>query len=199
MSGQQINLDKTEINFSTNMPMATKDVIMQQLGVSSTAGHLKYLGLPSFIGRNKLAVFQSIKERVSKKLLGWKERVLSRAGKEVLIKAVAQSIPTYAMSCFRLPKELISKLNGLMAKFLWGSLSSGKSVSWIRWTKLCQPKSYSGLGFRSLEEFNCTLLAKQCWRLIQNPSSLFAKVLKTRYFANSNLWEAGLGFKPSHL
>ena len=49
----------------------------------------KYLGLPPIIGRSKREVFAEVKERVGKKLAGWKEKMLSIGGKEVLIKAVA--------------------------------------------------------------------------------------------------------------
>ena len=46
--------------------------------------------------------------------------MLSRAGKEVLIKAVAQAIPTYTMSVFQLPSKLCEELDGLYARFWWG-------------------------------------------------------------------------------
>ena len=63
----------------------------------------KYPGLPSIIGRSRNDVFVEIKERVGRKLSGWKEKNLSIGGREILIKAVAQAIPTYTMSCFQLP------------------------------------------------------------------------------------------------
>ena len=59
-----------------------------------------YLGLPTLIGRRKYETFAFLKERVWRKLQGWKGKLLSKAGKEVLIKAVAQSIPTYTMGGF---------------------------------------------------------------------------------------------------
>ena len=46
--------------------------------------------------------------------------MLSKAGKEVLIKAVAQSIPTYTMNVFQLPMKLCDELNAMCAKFWWG-------------------------------------------------------------------------------
>ena len=43
--------------------------------------------------------------------------LLSRVGKEVLIKAVAQSIPTYSMGEFQLPIKLCEELNSMCARF----------------------------------------------------------------------------------
>ena len=62
--------------------------------------HTKYLGLPSIIGQSKKQIFAEIKEKVGKKLAGWKGKLLSLGGKEILIKVVAQAIPSYTMSYF---------------------------------------------------------------------------------------------------
>ena len=82
--------------------------------------HNKYLGLPSIIGKSKTQVFAEVKERVGKKLAGWKGKLLSIWGREILIKVVAQAVPTYTMSCFQLPKTLCKDLENLMRNFWWG-------------------------------------------------------------------------------
>ena len=64
--------------------------------------HEKYFGLPSLVGRNKKNTFNSIKDKLRKKLAGWKEKLLSKAGKEVLIKTVAQAILTYTIEWFQI-------------------------------------------------------------------------------------------------
>ena len=46
--------------------------------------------------------------------------MLSKASKEVLIKAVAQSILTYTMSVFQPPMKLCDELDAMRAKFWWG-------------------------------------------------------------------------------
>jgi len=56
---------------------------------------MAYQGLPITIGRSKTQVFQSVREKVCKKLIKvWKRRFLLQAGREILIKTVVQAIPS---------------------------------------------------------------------------------------------------------
>ena len=87
------------------------------LGVPEIKEYEKYLGLPAFVGRHKKASFKYIKDWVWGKLQGWKEKLLSQAGKEVLLKAVVQAIPTFAMSCFWIPVGLCQDIEALIRKF----------------------------------------------------------------------------------
>ena len=95
------------------------------------------------------------------KLAGWKGKLLSLGGKEILIKAVAQAIPTYTMSCFLLPKSLCNELEKMMRNFWWGQKNQELKIAWISWRKMCKPKSLGGLGFRNFQAFNLAFLAKQ--------------------------------------
>ncbi|VVA20590.1 PREDICTED: reverse mRNAase [Prunus dulcis] len=49
----------------------------------------KYLSLPTIWGRTKTEALAYIKERIMKKIGGWKHNMLSQAGREVLIRAMA--------------------------------------------------------------------------------------------------------------
>ena len=69
------------------------------------------------MGKNKKNSFKEIKVKLARKLVGWKEKLLSKAGKEILIKAVAQAIPTYFMSYFKIPDFLCDELTSLMRNF----------------------------------------------------------------------------------
>ena len=51
---------------------------------------------------------------------GWKEKLLSQVGKEVMIKAVIQSIPTYSISVFKLPVSLCKEIETMIRQFWWG-------------------------------------------------------------------------------
>ena len=89
-----------------------------------------------------------------KKLQGWKENLLSQAGKEVLIKSIIQAIPTYTMNCFKLPRGLIKELEVLIRKFWWGYSGESRKVHWVKWERLCEDKEVGGLGFKEIEKFN---------------------------------------------
>ena len=77
------------------------------MGVKEVERFESYLGLPNLVGRAKYQTFSFLKDRVWKKIQGWKGKLLSRAGKEILIKAVAQSIPTYTMGGFSTTYEAL--------------------------------------------------------------------------------------------
>lgn len=62
---------------------------------------------------------------------------------------------------------------------------------------MCAPKERGGLGFRDLHAFNLALLAKQGWRVLENPESLISRMYKARYFPNSTFWDAPVPVMPS--
>jgi hypothetical protein len=70
----------------------------------------KYLGLPTPQGRLKRGVFQPLEMRFTKRMSAWREKELSAAGKEILIKSVAQAFPNYIMSVFKLSDGLCEDL-----------------------------------------------------------------------------------------
>ena len=63
----------------------------------------KYLGLPMVGGKSKVNTFWELREKISKRVMGWKEKYISKAGREILIKTVTQAIPTYTMGIFKIP------------------------------------------------------------------------------------------------
>ncbi|MDV3193925.1 MAG: hypothetical protein Q8835_02560, partial [Sweet potato little leaf phytoplasma] len=194
------------MNFEKSMFMVspnTSEEMIQYVKTNLRVNHMgmlgQYLGLPSQNARNKQEIFQHIKDRVWKTLQGWKRNFFSAAGREVLIKSVAQAIPNYAMSCFKFPLSFCNDLNSLCARFWWGGSEEGNKIHWHSWRKLCINKDHGGLGFRDLTIFNQAMLAKQSWRLIKYPNSLLAKVLKGRYYKTGNFLKASLGNNPSYV
>lgn len=189
-SGQLVNVNKSEILFSKHVKNETRHSIHQILPMQRVEHFSKYLGLPTYIGRAKTQVFQHVQDKIWKKLKGWKEKNLSFAGRATLIKAVAQAIPTYVMSNFLLPKGLCDQMESQICNFWWGSNVDRKKIHWVNWKKTCKAKSKGGVGFKDMRAFNEALLAKQGWRLITNPESLVAKLLKAKYYPSNDFLNA---------
>ncbi|GAA0148318.1 hypothetical protein LIER_07795 [Lithospermum erythrorhizon] len=126
-SGQRVNYHKSAIAFSLNVGEELKRDICEVFGVAEVSSHAKYLGLPTVAGKSKVELFDSITDRVQSKVEEWQPKLLSRAGNEVLIKAVAQPIPCYAMQCFRFLAMFCDDLEAIMGRFWWGS-SNGEKV-----------------------------------------------------------------------
>ncbi|GER27469.1 RNA-directed DNA polymerase (reversetranscriptase)-related family protein [Striga asiatica] len=107
------------------------------------------------------------------------------------MKAVLGALPTYSMSCFLLPQEVIRKISSTMANFWWNSNSNkAKSIHWKAWDKLTLPKKLGGLGFHDLNTFNRALITKQLWRLLTHPNLLVSKILKAKYFPKEDFFTA---------
>jgi hypothetical protein len=87
----------------------------------------------------------------------------------------------------------------MVQKFWWGSREGERKPNWVSWKDMCKPKHLGGLGFRDIELFNLALLARQGWRLLQNPDSLSARVPRARYYPNRDLLNASVGSSPSQV
>ena len=150
-------------------------------------------------GKSKTNTFKGVREKITKKVTGWKEKFISKAEREILIKMVAQVAPTYMMSIFKIPKQTCEDINSILAWYWWCQLRNEKKVYWMSWSRLCKLKKMGGMGFRDLNAFNLALLAKQAWKLVQKMDSLFYRIYKARYFPTTTFLDAEIGHNPSYV
>lgn len=197
-SGQNVNLQKSTVFFSSNTIGYNREEICGILQMSAATEQSTYLGLPNILGKNKSSVLGFLRERVRKRIQSWDGTILSRGGKEVLLKTVVQALPTFAMSVFLLPGGIIKDMENLMNRFWWQSSNNQhKGIHWMEWRRLTVHKSAGGMGFKDLHDYNLSMLGKQGWRLLTNQSSLASRVYKARYYPNGDFLNAPLGNNPS--
>ncbi|XP_019172459.1 PREDICTED: uncharacterized protein LOC109167843 [Ipomoea nil] len=171
LSGQGVNYHKSSICFSKNTREDNREEVAQVLGVVQASNFGKFLGLPSFLARNKKAAFDYIEDKIRQRIGSWNKKLLSEAGREILLKSIVQSMPTFSMSVFLLPISA--------------------------WDRLCVPKKFGGLGFKELRAFNLAMLGKPAWRFLTKPESLVACVYKAKYYPKDSFFDACLGNNPS--
>ncbi|XP_019166706.1 PREDICTED: uncharacterized protein LOC109162458 [Ipomoea nil] len=167
MSGQAVNYYKSSICYSKNTRDDDREEVASTLGVVQAPNFGKYLGLPSFVGRNKRAVFSYIDDKIRQRIGSWNKKLLSQA-------AIERTMNRY-----------------------WWRSKDDQGIHWKAWDKLCIPKKYRGLGFKELHAFNLAMLGKQAWRLLTKPESLVSRIFKARYYPKGSFFDACIGNNPS--
>jgi hypothetical protein len=123
-----LNKEKTALFFSRNTKQEIRDQIPQVAGIPSSQRIEKYLRLPALVGKSRTREFIGINDRVRRRITDWKSKLLTQAGKEVLLKSIIQAIPTYSMSIFLLLKELCKEINQMMQNFWWGQKDKERKI-----------------------------------------------------------------------
>ena len=135
-SGQRVNMEKSSILFAKGVGQQSREEIKLLLNVHNESLNEKYLGLPTVVGSTTMDAFKYLKDKLWTRVEGWQEKLLSAAAKEVLVKSVAQALPTYTMSVFRLPRGLCDHLTSVTRKFWWGSKEGKQKTAWVAWIGL---------------------------------------------------------------
>ena len=117
-SGQQLNKSKSSVMFGSKVVASLKTDLKRSLDITQEGGMGMYLGLPEKICGSKKQVFSFVQERMNDRTNTWSAKLLSKGGKEVQIKSVAQAVPSYVMSCYLLPQ-------GIKKTYLVQCLTSG--------------------------------------------------------------------------
>lgn len=133
LSGQIVGPAKSNIWFSGITAKEERDKVAAALQVNLAATSEMYLGAPIEVNA---ASFDFLIEKFSARLQAWKSRVLSPAGRLVLIKAVLQTLPIYHMATVKIPQKMIKVLTDIMRHFLWGAMDKDRYLSYVAWDRI---------------------------------------------------------------
>ncbi|GJZ52472.1 RNA-directed DNA polymerase, eukaryota, reverse transcriptase zinc-binding domain protein [Tanacetum coccineum] len=122
--------------------------------------------------------WDAIFQKISSKLTLWNARLLSTGGRLSLIKSVLGSLPTYYMSLYKVPVSVCNKLESMQNNFFISGDLDEKKMSWVSWKKCMASKNSGGLGIGSIMALNAGFLFKWIWRMLKQPSDLWAIVIK---------------------
>lgn len=155
------------------------------LGCKVGVAPFSYLGATIGTPANRIQFWNPLKSKVQRKLDTWDASKLSMAGRLILLKAAIDSIPSYWVSLYRVPEQILKELEQLQRNFLWGTSSTfGRKIHLVRWEEICKPKLEGGLGLTSLKIRNLGMLAKWWWRLYSERNKTWNSLLIQCYGHN---------------
>ena len=131
LAGQKVNLAKSRVLFSPNVPRRCKRSICKKQGINATQNLGHYLGFPLIYKGRSGDAFNFVIDKVQKKLNGWKAKFLSKARKMVLTKSVAIPIAKYYMQCHALPIKVCEAIDKLIRDFLWGLIAENRRMHMV--------------------------------------------------------------------
>lgn len=140
--------------FLGRMQPLSKKKISSLTGMSESKFPTTYLGVPLFQVAPKRRFFLPLLDSVRKRLCGWKGKLLSFAGRLVLIKHVLASILVHCFLALPVPRSILKELDKLMRNFLWSASEAKLKANLVNWDSVCKPKSEGGLGLRKMQDLN---------------------------------------------
>ena len=185
LSGLKINFHKSEV-FLFGEAKSCKKEYVQLFGCKEGEFPFKYLGIPMHHRKIQNKDWIELEERFQKKLCSWKGKHLSVGGRLVLINSVLSSLPMFMFSFFEAPKGVIKRLDYYRSRFFWQSDEHKKKYRLTKWTSLCRPKCFGGLGILDLEIQNKCLLSKWLFKLL-NEDGAWQSLIKKKYLQRKSI------------
>lgn len=109
-----MNKEKSAIYLNKEVSQGTVLIVELALGILRKEFTFIYLGCPIFHMRKNKLFYQSLMNKVSSKLQGWKSKIISYGGREVLFKHVLQSILIYYLSVINPPLNIMTVIQKML-------------------------------------------------------------------------------------
>ncbi|GJZ33112.1 RNA-directed DNA polymerase, eukaryota, reverse transcriptase zinc-binding domain protein [Tanacetum coccineum] len=194
-SGLCINVSKSKL-----IGIAVKDDYIHQAANRIGCGILKtpfsYLG--SKVGGNvcRICSWDEVVDKLIARLSKWKMKTLSIGGRLTLLKAVLGSLPIYHMSIFKVPKNVLHRMESIRSRFFNGIDLNSKKAIWVKWSKVLASKEKGGLGVSSFYALNRALMFKWVWRFKTQKDLLWSRVIKALHGDNGRIGNCSrIGYK----
>jgi len=147
-SMQKINLQKTKL-FILHSSQVRKRKLANIIRCQSSEFPSVYLGMPFFEGRIRASYWEVLINKIQRKLVGWKNKILSYAGRLNLIKHTLLSILVYSALVFKIPSSIAKRIDRLCREFLWNGEQGRKKFALVAWKTIFRDRKEGGLVIHS--------------------------------------------------
>ncbi|GJX42842.1 RNA-directed DNA polymerase, eukaryota, reverse transcriptase zinc-binding domain protein [Tanacetum coccineum] len=146
---------------------------------------------------SRINSWDDIVNKLLARLSRWKMKTLSIGGRFTLLKSVLGSTPIYYMSLFKVPLQVLRRMESIRSRFFNGIDVNEKKSSWFSWNKVLASKDKGGLGVSSFYVMNRALMFKWVWRFRTDNSSLWARFIKAMHGKDGLLGKSVKSSAPS--
>jgi len=161
-SGLKVNFHKISL-IGVNVPREFMEAACQFLHCKEGSTPFNYLGLPMGANPKKLYTWEPMLVKLRNKINSWGSKYVSLGGRIVLLNSVLNAIPIFYLSYLKISEKVVKEVECIQREFLWGGVRGGRKICWVKWRRVCQPRSKGGLGVRDVRLVNLSLMAKWKW------------------------------------
>lgn len=189
-TGLKVNYGKSSMVPINVDPMKMVE-LAQVFGCQIVQMPFTYLGLPLGTTRPSVIEFMPILNRMERHLMGI-SRMLTYAGRLILVNSIYSSMPTFYMCTLKLPIEILDQIERYSKYCLWnGGDLSKKGGCLVAWTQACRSKEEGGLGIINLRTNNTALLLKYLYKFYSKAELPWVQLTWQKLYRN--------GTRPPHL
>lgn len=157
LSGMKINYNKSDLlTLGIDEEENKKYAMLFCCNIGSFP--IKYLGVPLHFTKLKREDIQPVVVKLIKRVAGWRGKLLSIAGKLVLLKSCLATIPIYLLSVIKFPKWAIESINSQMANFIRNDSEGKHKYHLANWPSLTRRREYGGWGTPDLSNLTSVFL-----------------------------------------
>ncbi|GKA75313.1 RNA-directed DNA polymerase, eukaryota, reverse transcriptase zinc-binding domain protein [Tanacetum coccineum] len=176
-SGLRINLHKSKL-IGIAVDSSVVHEAANKIGCMATKLPFPYLGINIGDRMSRIKAWDNVIEKVLCRLSKWKMKSLSIGGRLTLLKSVLGSTPLYYMSMYKVPIQVLNKLESIRYHFFNGVEHNVRKMSFVKWKNVLASKEKGGLGVPSFYGLNRALIFKWIWRFRSQNSSIWSKVIQ---------------------
>jgi hypothetical protein len=163
------------------MEEAAKDRIANMLNCKLGNLSMKYLGIPISDSKLGKGAFVELNGKVSKSIPPWRGKQSSSGGR-LMHPHRHNGLLSTTLGTHR-------NMDNIRARFFRGAGGEFK-YHMMKWSTVCRPKKFGGLGAINSLILNECLMSKWIWKLYHDKDGLWARLLRVKYMRDGDFYKS---------